>query len=520
MEARSEFNVLIVDDNKLDRDRMTRICKKLEEELGNKIQLYEATCVSEAFDKYLTFRSDFNLVLLDKNLERDNLPEENGLETIEEIYGTQPFARVILITGNEQECDQAEALRKKARFITKATSKHLITEEIRWALEESCEQKKIICSRTKGSTHAETKIIPGNSKSVHLLNQKVKYIAKSPEVVLLTGESGVGKTFLAEIIHNRSDIKGEFHTVDVGQISENLIDGELFGYEKGSFTGAVAPKSGLILAANGGTLFIDEIQNLSLEGQKKLLRVLETGKFRPIGSTKDVKVNVRFIFASNRDLLTLVNEKQFREDLYHRIAVITLDVPNLESRKEDIPELLEAMFPMVKARTGSDSEFKDIPTDWIQTQINHPPMGNIRGLRNKLTELLTLGYDKDPVSGERIYKNWRSKFSAFEGNGKIESSGILAKSDIDPSSESFCGLEGSIEKVQRELVLRALEITRTKTAAAELLGISHYQLLRLQKKLKLGVVGIKPERKEPLKQRNNRDVTDNKVFLKQRVADA
>lgn len=233
------------------------------------------------------------------------------------------------------------------------------------------------------------------SEEMRELVQVVRAIAPTAITVLLIGESGTGKEVFAELIHDLSERKGPFVTVNCGAIPEGLIESELFGHEKGSFTGAVGQRKGFFEAAQGGTLFLDEIGEMPLGLQVKLLRVLETGKFTRVGSTTPLTTDARIVAATNRDLELDVRAGTFRSDLYYRLRAVMLRIPPLRNRREDIPFLIEAMLEEFVRKhhiVGADGkpQLPLIAPDAIEFLIAHEWRGNIRELRNTLEQLVVL----------------------------------------------------------------------------------------------------------------------------------
>ncbi len=233
------------------------------------------------------------------------------------------------------------------------------------------------------------------SEEMRELVSVVRTISPTAITVLLIGESGTGKEVFAELIHDFSERKGPFVTVNCGAIPEGLIESELFGHEKGSFTGATGQRKGFFEAAQGGTLFLDEIGEMPLQLQVKLLRVLETGKFTRVGSTSSLTTDARIIAATNRDLDLDVRSGTFRSDLYYRLRAVMLRIPPLRNRREDIPFLIETMLEEFVRRhkiTGPDGrpQMPQLRGDATELLINHEWRGNIRELRNTLEQLVVL----------------------------------------------------------------------------------------------------------------------------------
>jgi two-component system response regulator AtoC len=234
-------------------------------------------------------------------------------------------------------------------------------------------------------------ILVGRSKSLLRLRSLLQRVAPTATTVLLLGESGVGKEKVSEYIHHHSDrSKGRFVVVDCGMLGENLIESELFGHERGAFTGAANRKKGLFEAADGGTLFIDEICELPLPLQTKLLRVLESGTIRRLGGTEYIKVDVRIIAATNRDIKAMVAKGEFRQDLYYRLSAFPINVPSLRERKDDIAALAEHFL----IRLPDGDRHVPLSPEVIETLLNYDYPGNVRELRNIIERATILACDE------------------------------------------------------------------------------------------------------------------------------
>lgn len=221
--------------------------------------------------------------------------------------------------------------------------------------------------------------LTGATPSIEAVRRSVEAVARHPRTVVITGETGTGKEIVARLIHRRSRRRGPFVAVNCGGLTEGLLAAELFGHVRGAFTGAIADQPGLFRAANGGTLFLDEAGDIPAALQATLLRALETSHVRPVGSSRDVEVDVRVVAASNRDLVTLVRRGQFRADLYARLAQWIIRVPALRERREDIPALSRALL----SQLGSAG--RSLTPDLAEALLAHPWPLNVRGLANVLS---------------------------------------------------------------------------------------------------------------------------------------
>jgi two-component system response regulator PilR (NtrC family) len=298
------------------------------------------------------------------------------------------------------------------------------------------------------------------------LRQLIGKVARSQAPVHISGDSGTGKELAARLIHDSGPRRdAPFVPVNCGAIPSELMESELFGHGKGSFTGAVADKEGLVRSAEGGTLFLDEVADLPLHMQVKLLRVIQEKTVRPVGETREIPVDVRILSATHRDLGELVKTGRFREDLYYRINVIDLHVPALRERLEDVPELVDVLLDRVSAQIGVQCPALSEAAKQKLLTYSYP--GNVRELENILERAVTLctGGKITPADIQLREQKEPTQFSAEnEDNGD--------------------GLEDQLENLQREAIINALEQTRyNKTKAAELLGMTFRQLRYRVKKL-------------------------------------
>ena len=310
----------------------------------------------------------------------------------------------------------------------------------------------------------------GESRSMADLRQMIAKVARSQAPVHITGESGTGKELVARLIHDSGPRAGSpFVPVNCGAIPSELMEGELFGHRKGSFTGAVEDKEGMIRSAEGGTLFLDEIGDLPLHMQVKLLRVIQERSVRPVGENRELPVDVRFLSASHRDLTRMVAKGEFREDLYYRLNVIELRVPPLRERDGDVLLLAEHILERLGAEMALDSTGLTRAARRKLKQHSFP--GNVRELENVLERALTLS-EAGRIDADDIQLRSPQTVAAAEG--------------AESAHSGEGGLGSQLEDVEREAIVQALEQTRyNKTAAAKLLGISFRALRYRIKKLGL-----------------------------------
>lgn len=310
-----------------------------------------------------------------------------------------------------------------------------------------------------GTRYGFDKMI-GKSGVMQNLYRLLERVCDSDATVLIQGENGTGKELIARALHYNSKRKeNRFVVVNCGAFNENLLESELFGHVKGSFTGAIKDKKGLFEVADGGTLFLDEIGDTSMAMQVKMLRVLQEGTFTPVGGTQLKKCNVRVLAATNKDLVKMVHEDQFREDLYYRLNVINVVVPPLRDRKEDIPILLDHF--LTKYAKVSKSAKKEVSKFCFESLLNHDWPGNVRELENEVERLCVLaGDDKDIIDeflSPRIREKSTNKYPGYRVNGK---------------------LKDALEELEKQMIRDGLERTKwNKSRLAKELGISRAGLI-------------------------------------------
>ena len=317
----------------------------------------------------------------------------------------------------------------------------------------------------------------GASAVMEQLRDMIARVARSQAPVHVSGESGTGKELVARMIHESGARReGPFVAVNCGAIPTELMESELFGHKRGSFTGAIADKKGLIQSAEGGTLFLDEVADLPLHMQVKLLRVVQEKTVRPVGEAREESVDVRILSATHRNLADLVAQGLFREDLFYRINVIELRVPALRERSSDIPEIAEAILERLARRAGSIAP--RISADAIRMLQSYTFPGNVRELENVLERALTLS-----TGGEITAEHVRLRSAARAVGTEPAASGTAT---APATVETGTALGSHLASIERDAIIKALEKTRyNKTAAAELLGMS-FRALRYRIK-KLGI---------------------------------
>jgi two-component system nitrogen regulation response regulator NtrX len=342
--------------------------------------------------------NELDLVLCDIKM-----PKMDGVEVLQHAKKLKPELPFLMISGHG-DLDTAVQTMKLGAFdyISKPPDLNRLLNAVRNALDVKelvVENKKL---KKQISKNYE---MVGESTSIQSIKEIIEKVAATDARVLITGPNGTGKELVAHWIHEKSDRnKGPMIEVNCAAIPSELIESELFGHKKGSFTGAVSDKAGKFEAANGGTIFLDEVGDMSLSAQAKVLRALQESKVTRVGDEKDIKVNVRVVAATNKNLLKEIEEGRFREDLYHRLAVILIKVPALNERRDDIPILIKFFAEKIAEEQGSVVKLFDEKA--ISLLQEYDWTGNIRELRNVVERLIILG---DKVVSENDVKMFASK---------------------------------------------------------------------------------------------------------------
>lgn len=369
--------ILIVEDEKAIRNVLKSILRDEDESF----EVDEVENGKQAIDT--VGEKDYDLVLCDIKM-----PGVDGLEVLEYIRQKHPETSIIMISGHGDLDTAVDCMRKGAYdYISKPPDLNRLLTTVRRALDRTDLVKENKTLKKKISKGYQ---MIGKSKALEAIKDMIEKVAPTDARVLITGPNGTGKELVAHWVHQKSERnKGPMIEVNCAAIPAELIESELFGHKKGAFTSAVKDRKGKFEQANGGTLFLDEIGDMSLSAQAKVLRALQEGKITPVGGDKEVKVNVRVLAATNKDLRKEISEGNFREDLYHRLSVILIKVPALNDRKDDIPVLTDHFAQKIAEEQGTapkkfsndaNEELKKI--DWT---------GNIRELRNVIERLIILG---------------------------------------------------------------------------------------------------------------------------------
>ena len=440
--------VLIVDDE-------LAMCKLLEADLG--MRDFEATWFTAPEEALQSLKNEpCDIVLTDLNM-----PGMSGTVLCERIVANRPDVPVIVMTAFGSMETAVAAIRAGAYdFVTKPIEMDMLALTLERAIRhgELQEKVKLLSEAVAFSKRFEN--IIGESPVMRELFDQLGRIADSESAVLITGESGTGKELVARAIHGRSRRANKpFVAINCAAISENLLESELFGHEKGAFTDAHTDRKGLFLHAEGGTLLLDEVGEMPLSMQPKLLRAIEENKVRPVGGNSEIAFNARVITATNRDLDTAVVEQRFREDLFFRINVIQLQLPPLRSRGTDVLLLAQHFVEIFTGRSGK--EITGISESAAHKLLSYDWPGNVRELRNVMERAVALTrYDKLAIEdlSEKI-RNYRRSHVVI---------GSTDPNELIP-----------MEEVERRYILHVLESTRgNKTIAARILGLDRKTLYR------------------------------------------
>ncbi len=393
------------------------------------------------------------------------MPKMDGIELLGELKKLRPETIVIIMTAHSTWERAVEAMRLGAYDYLK---KPFCNDELKALIKRALAYSNFFDNDE--SWNWESCRLIGVSKEIKHIHSLIKKVAATDGTVVIQGDSGVGKEMVARLLHANSFRAGEpLISVNCGAFTESLLESELFGHIKGAFTGAIANKKGLVQVAENGTLFLDEVAEMSPHTQVRFLRLLENREYSPVGSSETIKINVRFITATNRNLEDMVADKTFREDLYYRLNVIPITIPPLRERKEDIP-LLAGYF-LAKYAKKQNSKVVKIGDELLSYLLDHNWPGNIRELENTIQRAITFCHDEE------------LKVEDIECIG--------SRSPIVPRKESITSiftegfsLDSEVEKLEKNLIKEALEETGGSiTNAADILGITFRQLRYKIKKL-------------------------------------
>ncbi|HEY0670704.1 MAG TPA: sigma-54 dependent transcriptional regulator [Longimicrobiales bacterium] len=452
--------VLAVDDEQV-------VCESIRRVLS--LEGYAVTTTASAREGLeLVRKQPFDLILLDIKM-----PEIDGIEFLREARSISPEAEVLIITGYATIETAVEAMKLGAfDYLEKPVS----PPQLIVAAARALERKQLIDLTRRLRSELETRHRIGNviaaSPKMRKVMQLVAKVAPSNSTVLITGETGTGKDVIARAIHYNSPRRdGPFVVADCASLSESLLESELFGHVRGSFTGAIRDRKGLAETARGGTLFLDEIATISPQVQGSLLRLLQEHEIRPVGSDKTVSVDVRVIAATNRQLQELVREGKFRDDLYYRLSVFTIDLPPLRERREEIPLLAHHFVQRIAAETGK--EINLITPAAMALLEAHDWPGNVRELENVLERAVLLA-ESNAITPDAIPISMKESSSGWSYVPDDARTLVEAKKELRVEA---------VERLERMFLLKALQTADWNvTRAAQNVGMQRPNFHALMRK--------------------------------------
>jgi two-component system response regulator PilR (NtrC family) len=451
------MRILIVDDEEVLRDVLDAVLRRDGFDVAMAASGEEALSVLDADDAV-------DLVILDIML-----PGISGIDTLRAIRIANPNLPVIVITAYSSIDGAIEAMKHGAfHYIPKPFKNEEVILTVNKALEQRRLSKENERLKAELSEKYSYSNIIGKSESMRKVFDLVRLAAPSRSNILIAGESGTGKELIAKAIHHASPrARNAFVTVNSGSLPPELLESSLFGHVKGAFTGAIATKRGLFEVADGGSIFLDEIGNINLDTQAKLLRVIQEKEFMRLGSVDVIKVDVRIIAASNADLTKLMAENRFREDLYYRFNVITITLPPLRRKREDIP-LLVAHF-LEKYADENKRRVREVTPDAMRILMDHAWPGNVRELENTIERAVVL------CTGDRIGPDLLPDSLRYPA--QTEQPSMIVPAD-------GLSLKDAVSRYERAMILQSLEMANgVQKKAAELLQLKPSTLNEMMKRL-------------------------------------
>lgn len=460
--------ILVVDDEMI----VCESCQRILEEEGYEVEI--ALSGKEAFEKMKAH--PFDIVITDLKM-----PGIGGMEILRTFRKEYPDSIIIMITGFSTVETAVEAMKLGAfDYIPKPFTPDEVSIVVKKAIEKKSLMLENIYLRQELQEKYGFHNIVGKSKKMQEIYRIIAKVAMTDSTVLITGQSGTGKELIARAIHfNSPRREKQFVPVDCAVLSENLLESELFGHVRGSFTGAVTTKPGLFEVADGGTVFLDEVGNISLSIQAKLLRVLQEREFTPVGGTKAKKVDIRLIAATNKDLEKMIKEEVFREDLYYRLNIVPLYLPALKERQEDIPLL--AVHFLKKYAEEMGKAIKGFTPEAMERLMRYPWPGNVRELENVIERTVVM-IDDEMISVEHLILPGQQEKEILENQIPMTSGELK---EIKKQVR-----EKAVEEIERAFILSALERHQWNvTRAAEEVGMLRPNFQALMRKYNLRARG-------------------------------
>jgi two-component system response regulator PilR (NtrC family) len=457
--------ILVVDDEESIREFLEIMLKK---------EGYEVTSAADgAIAQDLLSKKTFDMVISDLQM-----PKLNGIELLKFVKESYPNLVFMMITAFGTTENAVEAMKMGAYdYLTKPFKIDEVRINVANALRaQNLEVENRVLKKEMQKEYGFQNMI-GNSDAMHRVFDLVRRVSTAPTNVLITGESGTGKEVVAKAIHFNGPLKEKpFITVNCGAIPESLMESEMFGHKKGSFTSAVSDKQGLFEAADGGTLFLDEVGELPLSIQVKLLRAIQERVIRRVGATDDIKVEVRIIAATNRNLDVMVKDGSFRQDLFYRLNVINIHTPALRDRREDIPMLAQHFLKKYNEKLNKNVATISAEAMEIMKKYDYP--GNVRELENLLERTVAL------EAGASVLPESLPPFVSTPSGRKLASS-----QEIEVTEEGV-DLDKIIGQIEKELIVKAIHVANgTKKKAAKLLNITFRSMRYRVEKYNLGTIG-------------------------------
>jgi DNA-binding NtrC family response regulator len=469
----SKAKVLVIDDEQI----VLKSCTRILSAEGYDVQIVQTG--AEGLRKLADEK--FDVVLTDLKM-----PDMSGMEVLEKVLESYPDMIVVMITGYSTVQTAVEAMKMGAYdYVPKPFTPEELVEAVGKALDKKKQAEESVYLRVKESEVRDgLHNLMGKSERMQEVYRMIKRVAPTNATVLIYGESGTGKELVARAIHYDSERKSRrFIAADCSTLPPTILESELFGHVRGSFTGATDTRPGLFEIADGGTLFLDEIGNTNLEVQGKLLRVLEEKEFKPVGSSEIRHVDVRFIAATNRDLKAMVTEGNFREDLFYRLNVFPMTVPPLRERREDIPLL--ACYFLDELSRESNKDIKGFSADAMELLMRYHWPGNVRELKNVIERLVIMS-DEDLLGKKHL-------------RGTMEVSGINIQEDVPRTRGELKEAKKRIrqeasEEVEKAFIIQALSRNDWNvTRAAQDTGMQRPNFQALMRKHGIKLKDIRPE---------------------------
>ena len=460
--------ILVVDDEMI----VCESCQRILEEEGYEVEI--ALSGKEAFEKMKAH--PFDIVITDLKM-----PGIGGMEILKTFRKEYPDSIIIMITGFSTVETAVEAMKLGAfDYIPKPFTPDEVSIVVKKAIEKKSLMLENIYLRQELQEKYGFHNIVGKSKKMQEIYRMIAKVAMTDSTVLITGQSGTGKELIARAIHfNSPRREKQFVPVDCAVLSENLLESELFGHVRGSFTGAVTTKPGLFEVADGGTVFLDEVGNISLSIQAKLLRVLQEREFTPVGGTKAKKVDIRLIAATNKDLEKMIKEEVFREDLYYRLNIVPLYLPALKERQEDIPLL--AVHFLKKYAEEMGKAIKGFTPEAMERLMRYPWPGNVRELENVIERTVVM-IDDEMIRVEHLILPGQQEKDILENQIPMTSGELK---EIKKQVR-----EKAVEEIEKAFILSALERHQWNvTRAAEEVGMLRPNFQALMRKYNLRARG-------------------------------